>query len=390
MTESLETICSYRNEKASAASITAEDLYVSTESMGPNRGGVSKTASVPSEGKVSCFRKGDTLVSNIRPYFKKIWKADIDGYCSNDVLVFQPSQRCSADYLYWLLCDDAFFDYVMATSKGTKMPRGDKSAIMSYAIPSNSEMAQRNIASILAPIQAKIEMNAKLNGYLEELARAMYVNAMQEHADSAALRDLAEFNPETYSPKENWSAVSYIDTSALMLNDLAGLQHFNLAEEKLPARARRKVSDGDILYSTVRPNQNHYGLLYGPVPHMLASTAFAVIRPNDTIMSPLVYLALTDARITKTLQQLAETSTSTIPSIRPVDLEQIAVLVPSDECGNEIAAQIGTAFKQIDCNKRENRKLAALRDALLPKLMSGEIDVSKVDLTQLNSHLSDC
>lgn len=388
MTESLETICSYRNEKASAASITAEDLYVSTESMGPNRGGVSKTASVPSEGKVSCFRKGDTLVSNIRPYFKKIWKADIDGYCSNDVLVFQPSQRCSADYLYWLLCDDAFFDYVMATSKGTKMPRGDKSAIMSYAIPSNSEMAQRNIASILAPIQAKIEMNAKLNGYLEELARAMYVNAMQEHADSAALRDLAEFNPETYSPKENWSAVSYIDTSALMLNDLAGLQHFNLAEEKLPARARRKVSDGDILYSTVRPNQNHYGLLYGPVPHMLASTAFAVIRPSDTIMSPLVYLALTDARITKTLQQLAETSTSTIPSIRPVDLEQIAVLVPSDECGNEIAAQIGTAFKQIDCNKRENRKLAALRDALLPKLMSGEIDVSKVDLTRLNSHLA--
>lgn len=228
-----------------------------------------------------------------------------------------------------------------------------------------------------------------LNGYLEELARAMYVSAMQEHADSAALRDLAEFNPETYSPKENWSAVSYIDTSALMLNNLAGLQHFNLAEEKLPARARRKVSNGDILYSTVRPNQNHYGLLYGPEPHMLASTAFAVIRPNDTIMSPLVYLALTDARTTKTLQQLAETSTSTIPSIRPVDLERIAVLVPSDECGNEIAAQIGTAFKQIDCNKRENRKLAALRDALLPKLMSGEIDVSKIDLTQLNSHLAE-
>jgi len=247
---------------------------------------------------------------------------------------------------------------------------------------------QRRIASVLDSIDSKIEANARLNGYLEELARAMYMSAMQEHADSAALRDLAEFNPETYSPKENWNAASYIDTSAL--NNLAGLQHFNLAEEKLPARARRKVSNGDILYSTVRPNQNHYGLLYGPEPHMLASTAFAVIRPNDTIMSPLVYLALTDARITKTLQQLAETSTSTIPSIRPVDLERIAVLVPSDECGNEIAAQIGTAFKQIDCNKRENRKLATLRDALLPKLMSGEIDVSEVDLTQLNSHLSKC
>ena len=213
---------------------------------------------------------------------------------------------------------------------------------------------------------------------------------MQEHADIASLCDLAEFNPETYSPKENWSAVSYIDTSALMLNDLAGLQHFNPAEEKLPTRARRKVSNGDILYSTDRPNQYHYGLLYSPEPHTLASTAFAVIRPNDTIMSPLVYLALTDARITKTLQQLAETSTSTIPSIRPVDLERIAVLVPSDEYGSEIADQIGTTFKQIDCNKRENRKLAAFRDALLPKLMSGEIDVSKIDLTQLNSHLAKC
>ena len=166
MMETLETICSYRNEKANAASIKAEDLYISTESMGPNRGGASRSASVPSEGKVSCFHNGDTLVSNIRPYFKKIWNADRDGYCSNDVLVFQPGQNCGADYLYWLLCDDAFFDYVMATSKGTKMPRGDKSAIMSYAIPSNNETAQRNIASIMNPIQAKIEANAKLNGYL--------------------------------------------------------------------------------------------------------------------------------------------------------------------------------------------------------------------------------
>lgn len=271
---------------------------------------------------------------------------------------------------------------------GTAVPSLTTEVLNDVEIGLPSLEKQKQIVEVLSHIDAKIEANAKLNGYLEELARAMYVSAMQEHADSAALRDLAEFNPETYSPKENWSAVSYIDTSALMLNNLAGLQHFNLAEEKLPARARRKVSNGDILYSTVRPNQNHYGLLYGPEPHMLASTAFAVIRPNDTIMSPLVYLALTDARTTKTLQQLAETSTSTIPSIRPVDLERIAVLVPSDECGNEIAAQIGTAFKQIDCNKRENRKLAALRDALLPKLMSGEIDVSKIDLTQLNSHLS--
>ncbi|MDO5042743.1 MAG: restriction endonuclease subunit S [Slackia sp.] len=292
-----------------------------------------------------------------------------------------------ADYryiYYWLKQN---FDNIAGLANGGAQQNLSAKVIRQIEINLPDLIKQRSIANFLDSFDSKIEANAKLNSYLEELARAMYVSVMQEHADIASLYDMAEFNPETYSPKENWSAVSYIDTSALTLNDLAGLQHFNPAEEKLPTRARRKVSNGDILYSTVRPNQNHYGLLYNPEPHTLASSAFAVIRPNDTIMSPLIYLTLTDVRITKTLQQLAETSTSTIPSIRPVDLEQIAVLVPSDEYGNEIASQIETTFKQIDCNKRENRKLTALRDALLPKLMSGEIDVSTVDLTQLNSHL---
>lgn len=292
-------------------------------------------------------------------------------------------------YLYYALTTKGATEgfQALAEQRVSTYPTLSSADLLAFEVILPPLKYQQQVAAVLERIDEKMAVNAKLNGYLEELARAMYVSVMQEHADIASLCDMAEFNPETYSPKENWSAVSYIDTSALTLNDLAGLQHFNPAEEKLPTRARRKVSDGDILYSTVRPNQNHYGLLYNPEPHALASSAFAVIRPNDTIMSPLIYLALTDARITKTLQQLAETSTSTIPSIRPADLEQIAVLVPSDEYGNEIASQIETTFKQIDCNKRENRKLTALRDALLPKLMSGEINVSTVDLTQLNSHL---
>ena len=123
-------------------------------------------SSIPETGRVSLFRQGDTLVSNIRPYFKKIWHADQNGYCSNDILVFEPNDASISDYLYWLLSGDQFFDYVMATSKGTKMPRGDKSAIMNYAVPSNDETARRMIVSIMNPIQSKIEANTKLNGYL--------------------------------------------------------------------------------------------------------------------------------------------------------------------------------------------------------------------------------
>ena len=134
--------------------------------MTPNRGGISTASSIPAAGNVSRFRRGDTLVSNIRPYFKKIWHANQDGYCSNDVLVFKPNDINASDYLYWLLNDDHFFDYVMATSKGTKMPRGDKSAIMNYVAPSNDKATQLRITSVMNPIQAKIEANTRLNGYL--------------------------------------------------------------------------------------------------------------------------------------------------------------------------------------------------------------------------------
>lgn len=162
----LGDICSFRATKADASEIGTKNLYISTESMMPGKGEARRASSIPETGKVTCFKLGDTLVSNIRPYFKKIWHANSSGFCSNDVLVFKPADTGASDYLYWLLSDDEFFDYVMSTSKGTKMPRGDKTAIMNYAVPSFAETTQHQIASVMNPIQAKIEANAKLNGYL--------------------------------------------------------------------------------------------------------------------------------------------------------------------------------------------------------------------------------
>lgn len=384
MTESLETICSYRNEKASAASITAEDLYVSTENMGPNRGGVSKAASIPSEGKVSCFRKGDTLVSNIRPYFKKIWNADIDGYCSNDVLVFQPGQRCSADYLYWLLCDDAFFDYVMATSKGTKMPRGDKSAIMSYDIPSNSEMAQRNIASILNPIQAKIEANTKLNGYLEELFDSYFKQSLK-------------------MVDETWNTISLLDIADYK-NGLA-MQKFrpNVGDKGLPVLKIRELGQESCGDDTERCRSDidesvtvHDGDLVFSWSGTLLLKFWAggdaglnqhLFKVTSGIYPSWFYYAWTKHHLAR-FTMLAKDRATTMGHIKRSALEESEVLLPPKEKLAMQTKYMQPIIDQVIANKIEIRKLAALRDALLPKLMSGEIDVSKIDLTQLNSHLA--
>lgn len=165
MTRTLGDVCTYVTDKLDASAIERSS-YVSTENMIPNRGGVTSPISVPNEGKVTQFKSGDTLVSNIRPYFKKIWHANRDGSCSNDVLVFRPSKGCGSDYLYWVLSDETFFNYVMTTSKGTKMPRGDKGAIMRYKVPDQNEAQQRRIVALLQPLQNQIELNARTNGYL--------------------------------------------------------------------------------------------------------------------------------------------------------------------------------------------------------------------------------
>lgn len=157
----LQSICRYRDESIPVDPLT----YVSTESMLPNRGGITRSFSSPENGKARAFCAGDVLVSNIRPYFKKVWQADHDGNCSADVLVFQPV-NCDSDYLYWLLSSDAFFNFVVATSKGTKMPRGDKRAIMHFEFERMGAENQVRIATVLNPLRKTMGLNQRINDYL--------------------------------------------------------------------------------------------------------------------------------------------------------------------------------------------------------------------------------
>lgn len=165
MKYNLSDICNYAKGKTDV-SILDEYTYISTENMVPNKGGITRASSLPTVSQTQSFLTGDVLVSNIRPYFKKIWFAEFDGGCSNDVLVFRTKGGVSKRFLYYLLADDAFFDYSMATSKGTKMPRGDKDAIMRYEVPQYSYGVQEKIARILEVLDQRIQLNREINDNL--------------------------------------------------------------------------------------------------------------------------------------------------------------------------------------------------------------------------------
>ena len=161
----LEKICTFRKKKIDVADLTTE-TYISTENMLPNKSGIVNATSLPTVDLTQAYEKEDVLVSNIRPYFKKIWKAKVNGGCSNDVLVFTAKENTDSDFLYYVLADDVFFAYAMATSKGTKMPRGDKKSIMQYEVPCYDIETQQKIASILKSIDEKIGLNNAINNNL--------------------------------------------------------------------------------------------------------------------------------------------------------------------------------------------------------------------------------
>ncbi|MCK0124586.1 restriction endonuclease subunit S [Gelidibacter sp. F2691] len=158
----LSELCEYSNKRISINKVDLEN-YISTENLLPNKSGVISASSLPSVINVTSFEIGNILISNIRPYFKKIWLANCSGGCSNDVLCFVSKSKIPHLYLYQTLERDCFFDYVMAGSKGTKMPRGDKNWIMNYPIIIPNSRQLNDFSRIVRVIQTDIQLRKKQN-----------------------------------------------------------------------------------------------------------------------------------------------------------------------------------------------------------------------------------
>lgn len=160
--EKVGVIAPYVTAKVSSSSIELSS-YITTSNMLQNRAGIEPAGENPDIDRVTAYKAGDILVSNIRPYLKKIWLSDRDGGCSNDVLVFRNSkpQEYDTQYLHTILSLDIFFDYMMVGKTGLKMPRGDKKVIPSFLIPKPSKEIQSKIVSECRIIDKKYnEANA--------------------------------------------------------------------------------------------------------------------------------------------------------------------------------------------------------------------------------------
>ena len=187
------------------------------------------------------------------------------------------------------------------------------------------------------------------------------------------LGTIVSTNQNTYSPKEDWQFVNYLDTGNITMNKVDEIQCINTLTEKLPSRARRKVKSDSIIYSTVRPNQLHYGIIKEQPENFLVSTGFVVIDVDfEKAVPDYIYYALTRQEVTEHLQAIAEQSVSAYPSIKPSDIENLELLLPDKNTQGKIVAILNSIDEKIKVNNEINNNLQQQAFALFDKLLSGE------------------
>ena len=174
----LEDVAEFQKKRISSDLLNNSN-YISTENILQNFGGVQNSISIPANTNVIEYQRGDVLLSNIRPYLKKVWLSDRHGGCSADVFVLRGNQ-CERRFLYYVIASDRFINFVMSGAKGVKMPRGDKSQMekFTFFIPTNVE--QKKIAMFLSMLDERIRLQNKIIEKLQSLIKGIAQHCIKE------------------------------------------------------------------------------------------------------------------------------------------------------------------------------------------------------------------
>jgi len=209
------------------------------------------------------------------------------------------------------------------------------------------------------------DISDKFREMIREDCIVIFKNGSTHDWKKLTLKQCIEMEVSNYSEKEAWPFINYLDTGNITMNTIKEIQRLVVGRDKVPTRARRKIKPGDIVYSMVRPNQRHFGLIKHPPKNFLVSTGFAVLRGKPGIAhTDFIYYLLAQEHIVDYLQAIAENSTSAYPSIRPHDLEQLEIQLPSLPKQRDIAHILGTLNEKIELNRRMNETLEAMAQAL--------------------------
>lgn len=350
----LGEVASFVKEKMPVGQVSLED-YVTTENMLADKGGIVCVSGLPETGSVTHYCPETVLVSNIRPYFKKIWFSDKEGGCSNDVLCFATDKKLILPhYLYYLLSQDSFFDYIMLGSKGCKMPRGDKDHIMKWDLLLPPIEEQKRIAGVLSSLDDKIDLLNRENATLEALAETLFRHYFTENPNptwkKGKLGDLIEIKYGKAHKKLGNGIVPVIGSGGIMR--YADKALFDRESVLIP----RKGSLDNVMYIDE--------------PFWTVDTMFYT-KMKTPHVAKFVY------QFMKTLDLMNMNVGSAVPSMTTEVLNNVPLEIPSQTALDDYDRIVTPVYKKIKFNQQQMQTLAAQRDTLLPRLMSGEVKVGE-------------
>ena len=395
----LSDIAEYVDDTVRSDSIGLEQ-YVTTDSLLQNKVGRSLAANLPPKvASLVAFKKGDTLVANIRPYLKKIWLADCCGGASQDVLVFRAKVGVPQEYLFATLLQDAFFDYVMKAPKGSKMPRGDESHIMRFPLSQIDISDQRKMGKFLSSIDRMIELSRKRIENLEKLAKEIYdywfvqfdfpdkrgkpfktsggkmvYNAELKREIPAGwlvkrFGDLVSINEGQVNPQkmgdrqlEHYSIPAYDDSRYPVMERASSI-----------LSNKFKVTAEAFLVSKLNPQ---FKRLWDPVcvtADAVCSTEFIVCRSKDEINKPFNYGVADSEAFQIYMRQRSSSSTGSRKRLDPKDILKFKLAMPLDNVLlNKFNKLAGDCLAMIKESRKGIHDLTQLREFLLPLLMNGQ------------------
>lgn len=356
-------------EKISPTELTVYN-YISTENLLSDKKGVVVSSNLPNVSKVNEFRIGDTLFSNIRTYFKKVWQANINGGSSNDVLIFRPldESQLNKSYLYRIISSDLFIDFTVKTAKGTKMPRGDKNAIRLFQVNLPPLPEQKAIAKVLTAFDDKIELLQAQNKTLEIIAQTIFKEWFGKYQIGDELPEDWRFGVlgEIVTPLKGKNLTKKQVVPGAYPVIAGGLKpsvFHNICNTKAPV----------LTVSASGANAGYVALHHTPV----WSSDSTFIDKSFTDSFYFIYVFL------KNNQSLIydKQEGSAIPHVYPRHLENLEMVIPKKIELEKYEKVAENLFNKISNNKSQIQSLTKTRDTLLPKLMSGQVRVKNLNQT---------
>ncbi|OYP38094.1 hypothetical protein CIK90_06755 [Prevotella sp. P5-126] len=333
------------------------DNYVATENMLQDYQGIVAASKIPSSTNVIKFSKGDVLLSNIRPYLKKVWYADRDGGCSADVFVFKALSACIPDFLHYVIANDRFINFAMSGTKGVKMPRGDKEQMKTYEIGLPSIEEQKKIAKLLSLLDERITTQNKIIDKLQSLIKGLNDSLYAQYGGKV-LTSFAELGT-SYSGLSGKSAqdfgsgkpfITYLNVYSNNVINENEFQYVVIKDDE-----KQNVAEyGDVLFtlSSETPEEVGIGSVYlGKEKVYLNSFCFGIhITNTEVAFPPYLSYYVSSTAFRKFIYPYAQGSTRF--NLCKADFEKASIKLPTLENQKRIYSILSHIDSKIETERQ--------------------------------------